>query len=54
MLVFDDELKDAIFLLRVQKVCLKAVGSSCARTFFFFHSGNVFLVQVQFSLELVL
>lgn len=35
MLVFDDELKDAIFLLRVQKVCLKAVGSSCARTFFF-------------------
>lgn len=41
MLVFDDELKDAIFLLRVQKEYLKDVGSS-ARTFFFLNSGNVF------------
>lgn len=34
MLVFDDELKDAIFLLRTQKVLLKDVESSSAKTFF--------------------
>lgn len=52
MVAFGDELKDAIFLLRAQKVHLKNVGSSSARTFFSFR--ECVLVKVQFSLELIL